>query len=459
MKLRTSTSPTGPGRGLGVSGAPGPLWTPADLGAALNFLALADPTTVTLSSGRVLGLADSGVTAGLMTADVAGSLLYDTSELLNGHAALRTDSTAANLFVATGGTTGTAAFHLAALVRIIAQPDASHQDATFMLVGDPGSDGAHKNSGIGALNALNGAWLYAGGQQTAIIRGSTSAPGAVYDSGIHLLEAKSTGALISLYLDGGFVGSTVGVTSLTSTRMSFCGTYPLDAYGAPDTRIWCAAFMTSLTTLLRVEFLKWIKRTFTFTPKRFISVTGDSITQGNVANASTTSYVALMRSQYATAGETVYILNAGISSQTSAQIAARSPSSFADYYAPLGSNFREEWLCINGGKNDNISTVTPAQTYANLASISVAAQALGVRTVMSTAFYGTPEAMTPTIIAWVDALNVLIRANSCGADKVCDFMLDALVATPTRTHWPDDVHPDDVVLAVMAARMRATIDG
>ena len=197
------------------------------------------------------------------------------------------------------------------------------------------------------------------------------------------------------------------------------------------------------------------KSEYAYTPPRFFSATGDSITAGHVGTANTTSFLEQLKIQYAALGEYVDIDNRGISGETTAQIAARSPSSFAQDYAPL--NFRREFLVINGGKNDNAGVVTPAQAYANLASISVAAQALGVQSVMTTAHYSTPGAMSPYLYTWVDALNVLIRANSCGADYVVDYYVDPILANPTTTYWPDEIHPGNVTLAAMSTVIRSVL--
>ena len=197
------------------------------------------------------------------------------------------------------------------------------------------------------------------------------------------------------------------------------------------------------------------KSEYAYTPPRFFSATGDSITAGHVGTANTTSFLEQLKIQYAALGEYVDIDNRGISGETTAQIAARSPSSFAQDYAPL--NFRREFLVINGGKNDNAGVVTPAQAYANLASISVAAQALGVQSVMTTAHYSTPGAMSPYLYTWVDALNVLIRANSCGADYVVDYYVDPILANPTTTYWPDEIHPGNVALAAMSTVIRSVL--
>jgi hypothetical protein len=65
--------------------------------------------------------------------------------------------------------------------------------------------------------------------------------------------------------------------------------------------------------------------------------------------------------------------------------------------------------------------------------------------------------MTPTAYAQRDQLNALIRANSCGADRIADYYVDPILATPTTAHFPDNVHPDDTALAAMATVQRAVI--
>jgi hypothetical protein len=293
---------------------------------------------------------------------------------------------------------------------------------------------------------------------------------AVYDARLHLYESISDGSQLLMLRDGGQLGAFAGGTDLLSSgEMGLQWGYQLSIYGVPNTLVyWAGWFDRVLTVPERVWLLKYAKSEFSFQPQRFIAATGDSITAGNVSGVSDqatsgvvggTSFLKQLVLQYAALAipESIEIFNQGISSQTSTQIAARSPSSFASGFAPLGANFREQWLIIGGGKNDNQSTETPAQCYANLAGISVTTQALGVKTVMTPLLYGTPATRTAPTDAWTDALNALVRANSCGADKVADYYIDPILATPQLTHFPDTVHPDTTALAAMATVLRGVI--
>jgi hypothetical protein len=437
-----------------------PRWTPAKLGSAARFIARADHATV--SGSNITSLANAGGSAGAMTSPGSNYCTLDATVLQGGQSAIRTSAYTSDLRVLTGGPTGTTPLHMVALAQRISQPGAGQNNSDFMISGDPGNDGSHKNFGVGVVAASNGAWDLVGGFQNSSQAGNAATfPNGAFDTAVHLFEGIADGTQILLNRDGGktvfFAG---GSTTLSSGRMGFSGIYPLSIYGPPDTRIfWAGWFDRVLTTPERVSLLKYLAHEFAFRPQRFIAATGDSITAGHVVTANTSSFLEQLKSQYAALStpETICIFNQGISSQTSAQISARSPSTFADAFSPLGANFRDQWLVINGGKNDNQATETPAQCYANLAAISVAAQALGVRTVMTTAFYGTPVAMTPSNYAWVDAVNALIRANSCGADFVGDYYLDPILASPQVAHFPDNVHPDNVALAAMATILRGII--
>jgi lysophospholipase L1-like esterase len=396
---------------------------------------------VTLDGSSVLALANDGGTAGAMTSDPGKYCVLDTSAPQNGYAAIRTASKSSDLAVATGGPSGAGAWHMFALAYPITVGNAAG-NATFMLSGTPGA----ASNGIGSTSDGHEWWA---GNNSA----SAQSP---HDQALHLYELSSNGGgQLTAHRDGGLVASAAGATTLSSGAMGFRGWYPLpDSHGPPDTRIyWAAWFDHELTGAERRQVHHYLGKEYAYRPRRFISATGDSITAGHIATINTTSFVEILQAQYAAAGESVYILNAGISSQTSAQIAARSPSTFADYYAQ--GDFRDEWLIIGGGTND--SGPTPEQTYANLASVSVAAQALGIRTAIGTVLYFTAGQMTPAAYARLDALNALIRANACGADRVIDYYVDPLLATPTLAHFPDTIHPDDTALAAMATVQRSVI--
>lgn len=395
---------------------------------------------VTLDGSSILSLANDGGTAGAMTSDAGKYCVLDTSAPQNGYGAIRTSSKNSDLSVATGGPSGSGAWHMFALAYPITPANPAGV-ATFMLSGTPGA----ATNGIGSSSDGHQCWT--GNKSPSLV--------TPYDQALHLYEFSSNGGtLLTAHLDGGFVASVAGASALSSGAMGFRGWYPLpDTHGPPDTRIyWAAWFDRELTGAERHRVYRYIGKEYAYRPRRFISATGDSITAGHNAT-SATSFLEILQAQYAAAGEDIYILNAGISSQTTAEIAARSPSTFADYYAQ--DDFREEWLIIGGGTND--SGVTPEQAYANLASISAAAQALGVHSAIGTLLYRDASQMTPTMYAWDDALNALIRANACGADKVIDYQVDPLLATPTIAHFPDTVHPDDTALAAMATVQRSVI--
>lgn len=444
------------GCGIGLSrGGRAPRWLPSKLGSSARFIARADHATVV--SGNVTSLANAGGTAGAMTSSAGGYCTLDTAELLNGNAAIRTSSTSSKLRVLTGGPSGSGPCHLVCVGRMMSQPGAGQENSTFMLSGPPGNGGGVANLGIGVTAASNGAWTLVGGFGNNVAQGPALTR-ATFDNDIHVFELISDGTQIIMLRDGGLLGTFANAATLSTGEMGFQGWYPLASYGPSDTRIWWAGwFDRELTSSERRLLFAYLKRQFALAPKRFFSATGDSITAGNVGGANTTSFLIQLQAQYLALGtpETVYIDNHGVSSETTTLIAGRSPSTFVRDYSPPG--YRTQYLIINGGKTDNQATETPAQAYANLASISLAAQALGVTTAMSTAFYGTAASMTPSAYAWVDALNALIRANACGADYVIDYYVDPLLATPTVTHFHDNIHPDNVALAAMAAVDRAVL--
>ncbi|MEP7122773.1 MAG: SGNH/GDSL hydrolase family protein [Byssovorax sp.] len=396
---------------------------------------------VALNGTSIVALADDGGSAATMTSAPGNYCEIDTSAPQNGYSAIRTSSSSSDLGVAAGGPSGVAGFHLFALAYPITAGNPAGI-GTFMLSGTPGE----AINGIGSTSDPHDWWAGVGGP-------TVQTP---YDQALHLYELSSNGGtLLTGRRDGGVVATAAGGTTLSSGAMGFRSWYPdPSSYRPPDTRIyWAAWFDHELSSTERQDVYRYVGKEFAYRPRRFFSATGDSITAGHINATNTTSFLELLQAQYAAAGETVYILNEGVSSETTEQIAARSPSTFADRYAQ--GDFREEWLIIGGGTNDHAST--PAESYANLAAISAAARALGVHTAMSTLLYLTAAEMTPATYAWRDQLNALIRQNSCGADRIVDYYVDPLLATPTTDHFPDNTHPDDTALAAMAAVQRAAI--
>lgn len=396
---------------------------------------------VTLSGDDIVSLEDDGGSAGAMTSVAGKYCQLDTSAPQNGYAAIRTSTKDSDLGVDVGGPSGTSAWHMFALAYPITAGNKAGI-ATFMFSGTPGGAG----NGIGSTDDDHEWWA---GNQSPMVQ-------TPHDQALHLYEFSSDGGtLLTARRDGALVATVPGASMISSGAMGFRGWYPLpDTHGPPDTRIyWAAWFDHELSSAERRQVYQYVGTEFAYRPRRFLSATGDSITAGHVNTANTTSFIEVLQAQYAALGETVYILNEGIASQTSTQIAARSPSGFASRYAQ--GNFRDEWLIIGGGTNDH--TLTADQTYANLCSISKSTQALGVRTVIGTLLYLTAIEMTPVTYAWHDQLNGLIRANSCGANRIADYYVDPLLATPTTAHFPDNVHPDDTALAAMATVQRAVI--
>jgi GDSL-like lipase/acylhydrolase family protein len=396
---------------------------------------------VILAGTNILLLTDDGGTAGAMTSTPGEYCQLDTAAPQNGYAAIRTRSNTANLGVAVGGPSGAGAWHMFALAYPITAGNTAGL-ATFMLSGTPGA----AINGIGSTS--DGHEWWAGIDSPAV-----QTP---YDQALHLYELSSDGGtLVTARRDGGVIATVAGASTLSSGAMGFRGWYPQpDSHGPPDTRIyWAAWFDHELSQAERSQVYRYLGKEYAYRPRRFLAATGDSITSGHIDPVSTTSFLELLQARYTADGEAVYILNEGLSSESTAQIAARSPSSFADRFAQ--DDFRDEWLIIGGGTNDAALTVT--QTYDNLCAVSVATQKLGVRTAIGTLLYLTAPQMTPAAYLKVDALNGLIRANACGADRIVDYYVDPLLATPTVAHFPDNIHPDDAALGAMATVQHAVL--
>jgi lysophospholipase L1-like esterase len=430
--------------------------TPSQLfGSSARFIARADKVGIasrtTRSGANILTLANDGGTAGPMAKGTVACTVDETVPS-GAYGAICTSSTSSVLRVASGGPTGTGGFHLVALAQMITQPGAGQNDGLFMYAGAPGNDASHKGSGIGCVAASNGAWLRNGGFGNTVAQGATLSR-AVYDSGLHLYESISDGTQLIMNRDGGRLGFFTGGTDLlASGEMGFQPAYPLPSYGAPYTRIyWAGWFDRVLTDPERSLLLKYAKSEFAVSPRRYIQVTGDSITQGHISGVNTTSYVEQMVSQYAGAGETIYYNNQGITSQTTTQILARVDATYMKSFAPAG--YREQWHLIAGRTND-IATLTPAQSYANLAAIVAITKAAGVKSAVLTCIPAV--SMTSQNIIDLATFNGLVLANSAGADKVID--LTGIMPIPATTAYlPDNVHPSNAVLVAIAAIAIAAI--
>lgn len=445
----------------GLLGVQDSIWTPAALGSALVFEALAE--NATLSGSNITSLANPRGTAGAMT-PASGSTYctLDSSVLQGGKSAIRTSSTASDMRVLTGGPTGSGAFSIYALTQILAQNSGSQNDSNFFTLGNPGNDATHAPYGLGCTVVSNGAWLRAGGFQNTTLVGNTGRPLMAFNANLRLLELVSTGSLVTVSADGGKLASLATAVALdNSGRLGFSGPYPIASYGPPDSRtygLW--VFNRALTATERAQLLAYAARFFTYTPARFVDVIGDSRTQGHIAAANTTSYLEQMVSQYAGLGtpEVVYGKNDGITSETTAQIRARAEAAgFFDYFAP--ATFRRQRMIIRGLTNDPGAGLTPAQSYANLAAISALAQSYGIKTVISTEHCTTTSNGTDRTN--VATFNALVLANSGGADAVADIrsvIPNYATTNPTTTELPDGVHQSNAILAAEATIYRSVVD-
>jgi hypothetical protein len=433
-------------------------WSPRDLPCA-RFIARAPEvgTTnrVTLSGSNILTLSnDLGGIAGPMSSSPGAYCTFDTSIPLGKYGAIRTVSTSSDLKVLYGGPTGTNPFHLICLAKPISQTGAAQGGSgKFMLSGDPGNDANHKNSGIGNVSVLNGVWTEIGGYQNPIAAGG-NLPRAIFDTNTHIFEAVNDGSQLIMKQDGGRLGLVSGGSTLSSGQMGFHGAYPLPLYGPPDTMIYWAGWFDRVLTDTEMALLcNYINTEFTFIPKRYIQVIGDSITAGHISGANTTSYIEQMVLQYAALPipEKIYYNNTGISSQTTTQILARvTPTYMLDFSPPL---FREQWFVIGGRTNDVIS---PAASYANLASINTIAHTAGIKTCIITVIPGA--SMNAQQIADYNAFNGLVLANSAGFDKVANLS-PIFPTVPTTTFYlPDNIHPTNAVISSMATIIRQAID-
>jgi len=367
--------------------------------------------------------------------------------------AIRTSSVNSDLRVLTGGPSGTTPFHLVVLAQSVSQPDADHQDSSFMLAGSPGNDVNHKSSGIGSVNVLNGSWIRMGGFQNPLAAGSALSR-ATFDTRLHVFELINDGSRLHMVRDGGRLGSVDGATTIVGPEMGFRGAYPLQNYGPPDTRIYFGGFFDRELVLAERSRLltRYLKHEFTVAPDRYVQVTGDSIVAGHVATANTTSFIELMVSQAATGGETIYFNNQGISGQSTAQILARVTTDYMASFAPPG--YREQWHIIAGRTNDQAVGLTPVQSYANHAAIVAITKAAGVKAAVMTCIPAV--SMTAEDITRLADFNALVLGNSSGADAIVD--LTGIMPTPATTDYlPDNVHPSDAVNAVIAAAVYAAI--
>lgn len=442
--------------GLLVS-ASAPAWTPAATGALVAELLAANAT---VSGSNIISLANPNGTTGALTSPGSAYCTLDSSVLLGGKSAIRTSSTSSDLRVLTGGPTGSQAFSVYTLAQVVSQPGAGQQNSDFFLLSDPGNDATHKPYGIGVLAASNGAYMRVGGYGSSVIDGNATLPLMGYDGKIRLFELVSTGSLVSFGGDGGlFASLATAVTLDTSGRIGFSGPYPAANYGPPDTRIYGAwVFNRVLTVAERAAFLAYVARKFTYTPATFIDVLGDSRTAGHIVSVNTTSYGELMVSQAASAGTTIYVKNDGITSQTTAQIAARVTGGFFNYFAPRG--FRRQCVIFRGRTNDPGAGITSAQGYANFAAASALLRAQGIQTIISTehncASYGVPERSV------VDAFNQLCLSGVTSGDfdgvaDIRSLIPNYATVSPSTIYLPDGVHQSDALLAAEAALYRAAI--
>jgi hypothetical protein len=450
--------PPGPGRGLAAPALAAP-WTPAKLGSA--FVAELLAAGATLSGSNITALANPLGTAGALVSG-ATSCTLDSSALIGGKGAISTSSTSSDLHVLTGGPMGNNPFAIYVLAQPISQGGAGQQNTNFFTLGNPGNDGTHKPYGIGVLAASNGAYMRVGGFGSTGIDGNSTLPLMAFDAKIRLFELVSTGSLVSFSGDGGLLASLATAVTLDSSgRIGFSGPYPAANYGPSPTRIYGAwVFNRVLTSAERALFLAYAARKFAYTPALFISTLGDSRTLGSIGGANTTSYGAQMVAQYAALGTpvTAYFKNDGVSSQTTAQIAARVTSGFYNYFAPRG--FRRQCVILRGRTNDPGAGITSAQGYANLAGASALLRAQGIQTIISTEHSCTAYVQSDRDV--VAAYNALALAGVASGDFDGVADIRALIpnyatVSPSTFYLPDGTHQSDALLASEATVDRAAI--
>jgi GDSL-like Lipase/Acylhydrolase family len=420
-------------------------WTPAELGAAASFILRAHPSLLTLSGSDVVALANDGGTAAAMTAP-GTKPTYDTSVTQGGYGSIRTVP-GADLRVLTGGPSGASEWHIIALVKPVTAASSQGQDSTSILLGDPGV----ACNGLGSTAEAQPR-IWAGGFNSVEGRSSL----LPFDTQVQVLELLSDGGTsMTAGRDGGLLLTLAGATSLSSGQMGLHGFYPNPLYDAPDTRhFWVLIANRRLTNPERALVFAYLKREFRLSIPRNIVVLGDSITQGHVATANTTAYIERMVAQYAGLTTPVFIrsINAGISSQTTAQILARVTPAFLALFGPAG--FRREYLIIMGGANDRGPGNSPAQTYANISAMVALANPLGIRTIVGTVFDQVGQSAQDTIDT--AALNAMILGNAAGATGVTDLR-GVLSSPPTLAELPDHIHPTDVKTNDIATAHRGTV--
>lgn len=145
-------------------------------------------------------------------------------------------------------------------------------------------------------------------------------------------------------------------------------------------------------------------------------------------------------------------LGAGVSGNTTQQMAARVP---ADVIPNFSGSLTKNVVVIWGGINNIFNGDTAAVTYAGLTSCVSQCNAAGFQTLICTEIDAPGLDAAQQIVR--TALNVLISANTAGATAVCGLNAAMGTSGANPTRWQDNVHPSPEGGIVLADAIGASI--
>ncbi len=399
MITRSISSPIGPAYGLGSTFTP--TWSPRQLGAAWVM----DPNLFTLSSSNITAAADAGGSTNVLAALSGKEPVVDTGGCFGvSHPCLRTSNTSTRLFSATGGVTGNSAWSLISIFEMQGAGTGPASVGDFALFGTPASA---RNAGLGA-SSTSFACMGNGVGTFQVPNGSP-----YFDSLPHIIEARYNGTSLNLYFDGALLGGPFTVAAnITDAAIGFGNWYTQPTYPPIDARVHTMAFFaganpsqSDVTTFLRYEMTRLASPAGR---GRIVAMFGDSTTQGTASGAEALDKSLRLQQVFP---NVIFPSNYGISGERADQIATRL-AAFS-----LASTHIVIWC----GRNMPTS-VTPAAdaatTYASITTMVQRAHAMGSKAVVGTLDQWGAATVGSYANNYRIALNVLILANSAGADAI-----------------------------------------
>ncbi len=407
----------------------GGIWTPADadllwaFGGALSLTLSGSNITVASSVSRTAKnlAAASGKEPVVDVGNATQWNLDRTNGPFTGKSSICTSNVDTKLFSATGGPTGASPFHIISIAEYRGLNTGTTNLGNFCTFGAPSSA---YNTGFGEFNSAN--FSFGGNASSAFTFGAV-------DTNPHIFEASYDGTNVRIYIDGKLATTQARTHNIASADFGFMNWWGVAGYHCVSVRASGHAFdskrlsQDAVNRFLRYEMARLSGPTGR---PRIVAMYGDSTVQGNAVGAEPLDQSLRLQQ---VAPNIIYPANYGVSGERPDQIATRL-STF-----DLAATHIAIWC----GRNLQLVTTTPeadaAIAYESIRTMVARAHALGCKAIVGT----LPQWGNATPGSYSNnyrlAFNVLILANSAGADAIA-LISEAMGAYNAANFCADTLH-------------------